>query len=527
MRGKDAAKSVGALLNQAPAWLHWQIDSIPKELSAIELSNRLNPFLLCVAELAGIERDYYRQLIRERFGLSRRAIDEEMQLAVLRRQAQLARQKEQARMTTDERKAAMALLQNPAILFRMKRTAQLLGVSKEGRNILLLALAMISRLREDPLSVVVKGQSSAGKSYLVERVARLMPPEALHTWSGMSAKALIYSKADFKHKVLLIFERKGGDAAQESVRYLQSEKKLVYEVVVKNPQTGEFETVKYEKEGPIAFVTTTTEATIEVDDENRSFSISPDESAKQTARIMKANLRPKLAGAQRQPEEREVRVWHNAQRLLTEQQIQIVLPKWFEQVRKAVPTKPLRIRRDWPRFLALCEVVAFLHQFKRPGKELPDGSVQVTVTLADYALARIIARDALRSSLYQLPHNTLRIIEAVRKRDKIHMGVTYQDIVKDTGMTYGVVYKWAKPALQAGYLHYHYRTLKSNEKRILLGTPPKKNNLLPSPKRILKLYPDIEKCKYINPLSGDRVVLKAASKAKKAIKPKKTAGEAK
>jgi hypothetical protein len=121
---------------------------------------------LCVAELAGIERDYYRQLIRKRFDLTRRAVDEEMQTAVLRQQQQLARQKANAPMTADERKAAIALMESRSLLFGLKRAAQRLGVSKEGRNVLLLALAMISRLRDDPLSTVVKGQSSAGKPTL-------------------------------------------------------------------------------------------------------------------------------------------------------------------------------------------------------------------------------------------------------------------------------------------------------------------------------------------------------------------------
>jgi hypothetical protein len=110
---------------------------------------------------------------------------------------------------------------------------------------------MTSRLGDDPLSIVVKGQSSGGKSYLVGNVAHLFPPEQVVQWSGMSSKVLIYTNQDFRHKVLIIFEHKGAEAAQESMRYLQSEKKLIYEVVVKNPQTGEFETVKYEKEGPI------------------------------------------------------------------------------------------------------------------------------------------------------------------------------------------------------------------------------------------------------------------------------------
>jgi DNA primase len=165
---------------------------------------------LYVSKLAGIERDVYRQLIHERFGLSRRAIDEEIQLTVLKEQARLSRRSVVTRLSAEEQKAAMALLESPSFLYRFKRTAQRLGVSREGRNILLLALAMTSRLRDDPLSILVKAQSSAGKSYLIDRVARLIPPEGIHTWSGMSAKALIYSKADFKNKVLLIFERKGG-----------------------------------------------------------------------------------------------------------------------------------------------------------------------------------------------------------------------------------------------------------------------------------------------------------------------------
>jgi hypothetical protein len=164
--GKDAANDLAALLNRASAWLHWQIESISKELSGAELSNELGPLLLCVAELAGIERDYYRQLIRKRFDLTRRAVDEEMQMAVLRQQQQLARQKANAPMTADERKAAIALMESRSLLFGLKRAAQRLGVSKEGRNVLLLALAMISRLRDDPLSTVVKGQSSAGKPTL-------------------------------------------------------------------------------------------------------------------------------------------------------------------------------------------------------------------------------------------------------------------------------------------------------------------------------------------------------------------------
>ncbi len=137
-------------------------------------------------------------------------------------------------------------------------------------------------------------------------------------------------------------------------------------------------------------------------------------------------------------------------------------------------------------------------------------------------MARVIVRDTLRSSLYQLPPNSQKIIEAVRDCENPHWGTTYQDIVKKTGMTYAVAYKWAKPALQAGYLNYRFGTEKSNRKRIRLGKSPSKDALLPSPRLLLKLHPELRRCRYISPLNGEPVLIKPPLRSKKAIKAKST-----
>jgi hypothetical protein len=520
VKGEHAKAELAKLIDRAPAWLEWEIENIPKDLPKADLPARLRPLLVFTADLVGIEREHFRKLLHERFELSMHAIDEEIELAVFQQQAALAARASKIRLTSTDREQALAILKRPSLLFDLKRIVQRQGVRKEGRNILLLGLAMTSRVLEDPLSVLVKGQSSAGKSFLVERVARMFPPEEVHIWSGMSSKVLVYTKRDYRHKVLIVLERKGGEPAQESMRYLQSEKLLIYEVVIKNPRTGEFETKQYRHEGPVACITTTTEAVLQVDDENRSFSISPDESDEQTARVMEANLEQKLAGTSGwQIAEDELRAWLNAQRLLAEQRVRVEFPKWFETVCSKLPTRPLRMRRDWPRFMALCEAVAFLHQFQRPRKELADGRIKLTVTLEDYVIARTVGKDALRRSLFQIPPNTMRIIEAVKKLDEYHTGTTYRRIVEETGMTYAAVYKWAKPALQAGYLHYLYGTEKSNVKRLCMGLPPSKKKLLPSPLDILKVHPELESCGYVHPLTGDSRVVKAPSNPRKATKP--------
>ncbi len=298
-----------------------------------------------------------------------------------------------------------------------------------------------------------------------------------------SAKAPIYSQRDYRHKVLVVLELQGGKSAQESMRYLQSEKVLKYEVTVKNPRTGQFETKTYNHEGPISFITTTTEAAIQTDDENRSFSISPDESDEQTSRIGRRVLEEQMAGGtSNRPTDDELRVWQDAQRVLAEQQVRIVFPSWFEDVFKFLPSRPLRVRRDWRRFLVLCEAITFLHQLQRPCEELPDGSIEVTVILADYAMASIVGLDVLYRSLLQIPPNTHTVIKAVREIEReTGDGAKYRAIMEKTGMTYAAVYKWAKPALQAGYLYYRPETKKGNVKRLCCSeeTVSKKKLCLP------------------------------------------------
>ncbi len=125
-----------------------------------------------------------------------------------------------------------------------------------------------------------------------------------------------------------------------------------------------------------------------------------------------------------------------------------------------------------------------------------------------------MGEDALRSSLLQIPPNTQKVIEAVRSASSLE-GATYRYIAGKTGMTYGVVYKWARPALQAGYLYYLGGSRKGNVKYLFLSRKQHEGKLLPSPKEILTLHPELGLCRYVHPFIGRRKRVRAALPRKK------------
>src|SRR5262249_48607492 len=88
-------------------------------------------------------------------------------------------------------------------------------------------------------------------NFLVETVAKTLPPEAYVMMSGMSKQALIYDDTDFKHRHIVQAEVVGGEAGEYNQRTLLSENRLVYHTVEKDEASGKNKGRKIEKEGPI------------------------------------------------------------------------------------------------------------------------------------------------------------------------------------------------------------------------------------------------------------------------------------
>lgn len=88
-----------------------------------------------------------------------------------------------------------------------------------------------------------------------------------------------------KHKLLILEERAGAEAADYSIRTLQSRQRLSMAAPVKDPTTGKIQTQTFEVEGPIAYLETTTSAHLNPENATRCFELTLDESEEQTRRI--------------------------------------------------------------------------------------------------------------------------------------------------------------------------------------------------------------------------------------------------
>ena len=118
-----------------------------------------------------------------------------------------------------------------------------LGYVGEEKAKALLYLVGVSRKQDRPLSAVVLSESGAGKSSLAELVESLTPPEDVMVFTRLSTQALSHMPNDaLCHKLLILEERVGAEAADYQIRILQSRQQLASGVVVKNALTGEMKT---------------------------------------------------------------------------------------------------------------------------------------------------------------------------------------------------------------------------------------------------------------------------------------------
>lgn len=304
-----------------------------------------------------------------------------------------------APMNAQESEAALAWLRAPDLLKRIEDDLELVGYVGEPRNKALAYLIATSRLLPKPLSGIFRAQSGCGKSYLMECVAELMPPEEVHYFSRLTPQALYYLEADaLKHKLLIVDERDGSEESEYPIRTLQTRRVLKLAVPIKDPNSGKIKTTVLEIHGPIAYMESTTDAHINPENANRCFELYLDESEAQTKAIFAAQRKARsLDGWRKERIKAQVmQRHHHAQRLL--RPLKVIIP-FVDQIE--FPAAWLRGRRDNDRFLSLIEGIAFLHQHQRHiGHE--DGADYIEAAPADYAIAYDLAAQVFSGSLGDL-----------------------------------------------------------------------------------------------------------------------------
>ncbi|GLS24605.1 CHC2 zinc finger domain-containing protein [Marinibactrum halimedae] len=318
-------------------------------------------------------------------------------------------------ITTEEKSAALQLLQDKNLLARIASDFNRIGLIGEDSNKLVGYLACVSRKLQKPLGVVIQSSSAAGKSSLMESILKLMPPEERIQYSAMTGQSLYYlGETSLKHKILAIAEEEGASNASYALKLLQSEGEVTIASTGKDDTTGNLITKEYRVEGPAQLFMTTT--AIDIDEEllNRCLVLSVDESQTQTKEIhQRQRFADTLDGLFMQSESDELIEQHrNAQRLL--KSYAIVNP-YAEQL--TFLSDKTRTRRDHMKYLTLIKTITLLHQYQREIKTETRGDHRVEyleVTLNDIDMANQLAHQVLGRTLDELPPQTRKLLTLIQ-----------------------------------------------------------------------------------------------------------------
>ncbi len=322
-------------------------------------------------------------------------------------------------MTEGEKNEAIKFLEaSPNILYKALSITNQMGVVGEETLRLMIYLCFTSRIIKEPLSMTVKGEASSGKSFSCQNIQRLIPEEGYHFITRATANAFFHLPEDgMQNRIIYINELPGSEAADYSIRTAQSEGDLILMMPVKDPNTGNMETVTKKVKGPVGFLITTTKAQMFDENETRNFSVFSDDSPQLTQAIGDITIR-KALGETFKVEEKELNLWKNIQRLLNPD-FKVIIP-YAREVFSVFPDKPVRIRRDRERFRVLIEIITVLHQFHREQKKQKDGTIHLISTLADFYIAKVVAEAILTYTIYEIGPSAEQLWKSIKTMNDLY-----------------------------------------------------------------------------------------------------------
>jgi hypothetical protein len=233
------------------------------------------------------------------------------------------------------------------------------------------------------MNLAIVAPSAAGKNEAVRAGAALHPPEAVHTMSAGSARALIYDEDNFTNRNVVVEEAdsipdEGPVAA--AIRAIAETGAMTYDVVERDEKTGKFGTRHIVKPGPTGLITTATKS-VEYQLGTRVIEIPITDSEEQTRAVMLIHARRAAGDLGEIPDPGQ---WIAFMRWLEfEGERRVIVPFAVELI-GLIPAHLVRLPRDSAQLLSCIQAIALLHQRHR--LRAPAG--EVVALVADYATAR-------------------------------------------------------------------------------------------------------------------------------------------
>jgi hypothetical protein len=353
------------------------------------------------------------------------------------------------------------------------------GLVGEVRAAKLLYLVVSSRLLKRPVSCVMTGLSSAGKSHVIHVVLRFFPPAACYVLTAMSERALAYSDESLVHRTLVLYEAAGlsGDFQSYLIRSLLSEGRVNYETVEKI--AGRLVARRITREGPTGLLMTTTMIKLHHEIETRFLSVPVSDTAAQTKAVLQELARQHTEPSAPSPD--ALAPWHAFQTWLTGAERQVTIP-YARVLAELIPAVAVRLRRDFGALLALIETHAILHQATREKNE--HGRIIATIT--DYAVVRELVLDVLSEGVEAgVTADIAEAVHAVKRLvPKEAAGVKIATVQRELGLDKVSAWRRVKKALKRGFLR-NLEDRKYHSAILVLADPlPEDTDLLPSPEAL-------------------------------------------
>lgn len=294
--------------------------------------------------------------------------------------------------------AAKEMLHDPTLIQQIVDDIARLGVAGEKKLGATVYLIGTSRLLTKPLAGIVQGLTSSGKSYTIDAVARLFPPECIIRAHKMTPEALVHMpEGSMVHKFVVGGERsraqndKTADATR-ALREMLSDGRLTKMLPIKQGQ--KIETITINQPGPIAYVESTTLQNLLDEDRNRCLVLATDESPAQTRRIIEA-IADQMRSATQENETQKILEKHHAlQRQLCPYRVVVGFAR---ELAKHFPFERTDARRTFGHLLRMIQAVSLLHQYQR-AKDLENDAV-IYATVEDYRIARYLLAEPFAQAM--------------------------------------------------------------------------------------------------------------------------------
>jgi hypothetical protein len=367
------------------------------------------------------------------------------------------------------------LAHDPNILERFARDLARSGVAGESRVAKLLYLAVTSRFLERPVSVAVKGPSSGGKSYLMERGLGFFPESSYYALTAMSEHALAYSDEPLVNRFLVIYEAAGmnSDFQTYLIRSLLSEGKVRYETVEKTSEGMKPRLI--ERAGPTGLIITTTLTRLHPENETRMLSLAVTDTREQTRDILAA-LASEAGG-----DPPDLKAWHSLQEWLASAEHRVALP-YAAEFAAMIPPVAVRLRRDFGAVLNLIRAHAILHQASRER----DADGRIVATLEDYAFVRELVADLVSEGIEATVPATVReTVETVKRlHDETERDVTIVALADELELDKSAAWRRVRSAIDRGYLENQEDRKGRPAKLVVADALPDDIEILPAPERL-------------------------------------------